>query len=176
MLFLPAQKFGDVSICRTRGGDRVWIAARRGYQCWWPDYWFAPFGCALTELWCAACFIPACGPHLPHCVYHYVGNIWAHLRRIKAAIASVGNGLMTSGRRRRRPWLDTGCGPSRPCRRCRCHPERSCKRSGQSASHPCLLSPRQALVSIVMSGPEPRQLVLRQRPAKPSMWRWCRSC
>jgi hypothetical protein len=37
------------------------------------------------------------------------------------------------------------------------------------ASHPCLLSPRQAVVSIVTSGPEPRQLVLRPRPAEPSM-------
>jgi hypothetical protein len=86
MLFLPAQKFRDVSIRRTRGGDR--LCARRQYRSWWPDYWFTPFESPLTSILSLHGFIPmskapgweagACGPPSRHFVYQYVGNIWAH--------------------------------------------------------------------------------------------------
>jgi hypothetical protein len=73
---------------------------------------------------------------------------------------------MTSGRRRRRPWLVFGT-PDVALRGhaagvdaiLSVHARDQAKLS--RAGHPCL-SPRQAVVSIVTSGPEPRQLVLRQ--------------
>ena len=35
----------------SNSGRRPRVDSRqKRYQCWWPDYWFAPFGCALTSI------------------------------------------------------------------------------------------------------------------------------